>query len=262
MTREHNIAERGREPACIPSTFEMKACYQRHMLYGTLISCLLIVLPTLVWAYWPDGGTGDRLVPPEPPDSTKVDTVFISATLFDEFEVVKEQPIVGPPPGGAQLPPEPGDNTGGEIVVIDDSTFLTDEGQLGGWGSEVIGPDGDDDWNIFDGPGGGVVFVPDTTSEFHLLDEVDRRPDMIDMPKPQYPSLAQKAGIEGLVVLHVLVDIDGSARKVMVYGERPEGFRFGEFAARAANEAVFAPAINGRQPVRCWVSFTVKFELE
>ena len=261
MTREYDGADRGREPAYIPSTYEMKACYQRHMLYGTLISCLIVVIPTLVLAYWPSGGDDGGCVPPIPPDPPEVDTVFISKTMFEEFWVEQEKPPVVLPPGGAPPPRKAGDNTGGEIVVVDDSTFLIDEYQFGDGGSEVIGPDSDDSYDFFASPGSGTVFVPDT-NEYRMLDDIEQHPEMIDMPKPKYPSLAQKAGIEGLVVLHVLVDIDGSAREVVVYGERPEGFRFGEFAARAAEKTAFAPAIHGHQPVRCWVSFTVEFKME
>jgi len=69
-------------------------------------------------------------------------------------------------------------------------------------------------------------------------------------------------GAEGIVVLHVLVGIDGKVLQVKVYSESNANFAFGKYAVEAAKSAVFMPAIFHHQPVRCWVSFPVEFQIE
>jgi protein TonB len=76
----------------------------------------------------------------------------------------------------------------------------------------------------------------------------------------KYPDLAKRAGIEGRVVLRVLVDKDGSARKYFI--EDTEN----ELLNQAAIDAVkaygrFKPAIQNQEPIMCWISIPIQFRL-
>lgn len=76
----------------------------------------------------------------------------------------------------------------------------------------------------------------------------------------KYPDLAKRAGIEGRVVLRVLVDKDGSVRKLFI--EDSEN----ELLNSAAIDAVksygrFKPAIQNQEPIMCWISIPIQFRL-
>jgi protein TonB len=229
------------------------------MLIGLLLASIIIVAPTLVVAYWKttldNGGN-------EPPDQPGPDTVFVDSSILEEIIIISD----GPSPPSVMDQARPSDPLTNEIrgykpvadslgtdIPIDTRRDIstTPGGDTGDAGIY-------DDWL---GRSGGTVFIQDTAT-YSLSDIVEQPPEMIFMPDPEYPPLARRAGIEGSVMLHVLVDVDGTVRQVRVHAESVTGFRFGDYAAQAARQAVFRPAIQGHQPVRCWVSFGVRFQLE
>lgn len=86
----------------------------------------------------------------------------------------------------------------------------------------------------------------------------------VDLPKLQglvnYPEMARRAGIEGKVVLRVLVDKQGNAKKVLV--ESSDNKLLDKEAIEAIKKyGKFEPAIQNRQPVTCWVSIPIVFKL-
>jgi protein TonB len=80
----------------------------------------------------------------------------------------------------------------------------------------------------------------------------------IEMPKPLYPELAQRAKLTGVVSVEVVVDASGK-----VIGARavsgPEMLR--EAAERAARQAKFTPAMLSGQPVRVIGTINYNFSL-
>lgn len=86
-----------------------------------------------------------------------------------------------------------------------------------------------------------------------------------DLPKLQklvkYPDIARRSGIQGRVVLRVLVDKDGSIRKKKIEASDNE---FLNQAALDALEAYgkFQPAIQNNAPVMCWVTVPITFKLK
>jgi len=83
----------------------------------------------------------------------------------------------------------------------------------------------------------------------------------LNNPKPAYPPLARRMGMEGTVMLKVLVSREGTALKVEV--AHSSGFATLD---RAATEAVknwrFIPARRAFQPVDEWVQVPVAFRLK
>ncbi len=77
--------------------------------------------------------------------------------------------------------------------------------------------------------------------------------------RPEYPELARKAGIEGTVILRVLIDKDGRVRDVMV--ARKVGAGLDEAAVEAIKRTTYTPAIQNNRPVAVWVAQTVVFRL-
>jgi protein TonB len=79
-------------------------------------------------------------------------------------------------------------------------------------------------------------------------------------PKPSYPALARRQGLQGTVVLHVLVDETGHAGKVHL--QRSSGARLLDAAALAAvRDWHFVPARRGDTALAAWVEVPVRFSL-
>jgi protein TonB len=85
------------------------------------------------------------------------------------------------------------------------------------------------------------------------------RPVATQVPTTEYPPDALAQGIEGRVVLRLLVDETGAVVDAVVVEDPGHGF--GAAAARAARRFRFEPARRGDQPVATWLRFTVSFEI-
>jgi len=83
----------------------------------------------------------------------------------------------------------------------------------------------------------------------------------LNNPKPGYPAFARRMGMEGTVMLKVLVSRQGVALKIEV--AHSSGY---EILDRAAAEAVknwrFVPAMQGDSPVEEWVQVPLAFHLK
>lgn len=79
------------------------------------------------------------------------------------------------------------------------------------------------------------------------------------MSKLQYPELAKKAGLEGKVVLRVLVRRNGSVKKYIV--ENSDSELFNKSAGDAVMKTQFLPALQNGKPVACWLSVPISFKI-
>jgi protein TonB len=76
---------------------------------------------------------------------------------------------------------------------------------------------------------------------------------------PDYPEMARKAGIEGMVILLVLIDKEGKVRDVQV--RKGIGAGLDEAAVAAVRQTPFTPAIQNSRPVAVWMSVPIRFRL-
>ncbi|MBT4485471.1 MAG: energy transducer TonB [Candidatus Latescibacteria bacterium] len=76
---------------------------------------------------------------------------------------------------------------------------------------------------------------------------------------PEYPEIAERAGIEGNVTMKVLVNKEGLVDSVEVIGG-PKVFH--KSSIEAARKTKFTPAKHMDRAVSCWVIMPFKFELE
>jgi periplasmic protein TonB len=104
---------------------------------------------------------------------------------------------------------------------------------------------------------GGTAKVPprEVTEAFT---HADVPPVPIDAPKPAYPDWAREAGVEGKVVLRVLVGADGLPIRVDIISG-PKGLT--EEAQKAVQRWKFRPGLSGKIPVKVWVEVPVSFRL-
>jgi TonB family protein len=103
----------------------------------------------------------------------------------------------------------------------------------------------------------------------HLLDhdqvagfeakEVDVKAEITAKPLPVYTREARRVGVQGVVVLKVLLRGDGKLDRVRVVRRLPFGLT--ENAIRVACEIKFKPALKAGQPVAQWVAVQYAFRL-
>ena len=89
----------------------------------------------------------------------------------------------------------------------------------------------------------------------------DTPPKLIKLVKPRYPDIARKAGIEGMVILKILVDVDGKVVDAKVL-KSLGNVGCDEAAIEAAKKCAFEPALQRDKPVKVWVSYPVRFMLK
>lgn len=101
-------------------------------------------------------------------------------------------------------------------------------------------------------------FLPGST-EFVA---VEQEPVVVKKVQPDYPEMARQTGLEGMVVVRILVYKDGTVKDVIVV--RPSGTSVGfeEAAIAACKQWVFKPAIQNQKPVSVWVNYPVKFAIK
>ncbi|GHV82711.1 hypothetical protein AGMMS50212_00510 [Spirochaetia bacterium] len=86
--------------------------------------------------------------------------------------------------------------------------------------------------------------------------EFDRNDLIVD-----YPPIAQRSGIEGIVYLELFIDKEGYVRKVIVLKETPPGKGFGEAAVRAFQSKKCKPAKANGEAVAVRYRYPVRFIL-
>ena len=94
------------------------------------------------------------------------------------------------------------------------------------------------------------------------IQEPDEYPT-VDLAKIQssiiYPENAKKNGIEGTVIVRVLVSKTGSVVKTIV--DRTDNKALTNAAVQAVKKARFTPATKDGKTMNCWVSLPISFKL-
>ena len=93
--------------------------------------------------------------------------------------------------------------------------------------------------------------------EFYAFDEA---PVMTKFVNPKYPDLARQAGIEGTVLLNVLVGNDGKVLQVSVI-QSDVTPAMEKAAMEAAKQFLFKPAKQRTVPVKARVAIPIRFKL-
>ena len=89
----------------------------------------------------------------------------------------------------------------------------------------------------------------------------EEQPIQVVTVHPDYPEMARRAQIEGVVWVKALVDKKGKVRDVIILKESGANAGFEESAIDAAMKTEWKPAISNGQPVAVWVSYKIVFTL-
>jgi len=91
--------------------------------------------------------------------------------------------------------------------------------------------------------------------------KVEVKPKPISIPKPEYPELARKAGIEGKAIVEAIVDTDGSVMDARIFKSSGNPM-LDEAAIAAARRSKFTPAKQRDMFVRVRVNIPFDFKLQ
>jgi len=178
---------------------------------------------------------------PEPP--------YSGVVIIDKYPI-PPRPIPPNPRPKPRVDPEP--MAGGTLRLADGLDTLAtwdSQGVRGGTGTvpEVVS----------DADGAAVDFAS-VPSEPEIWLAVEREPELVSLRSPAYPELAREAGIEGKVLVRVLVGADGFVRSCEVL----EGvLGLDEAALAAARTAVFKPAEQQGRAVATFIVIPIEFAL-
>ncbi|KHD87389.1 MAG: energy transducer TonB [Bdellovibrio sp. ArHS] len=90
--------------------------------------------------------------------------------------------------------------------------------------------------------------------------EITRFPKVKKEIKAQYPEEAKKAGVDGPVVLEIIIDKAGQVRDVKLVSGPGHGLN--ESAIEALRKFEFQPAFKGEESVAVKIRYTYRFKLE
>jgi len=161
--------------------------------------------------------------------------------------VVRTTPTTTPPDRGIYDPTSRVDEPTIELPKVDPRGGLTRVG---------VPPNGDpkgDGEETFNAP---AASDPDPPEEVFVA--FDEPPMPISHPDPIYPDWARENGIEGRIILHALIGVDGRVRRLTVIRGIPA---LSESAAEALRRWTFRPAKSNHQPVAVWIEVPFLFRL-
>lgn len=84
------------------------------------------------------------------------------------------------------------------------------------------------------------------------------QPSVLGLEKPEYPQVARRLGLEGLIHASVLVDENGEVAEVR-FSKGHQGFR--DSIKKALKKAKFNPATKNGVPGKMWIELSFHFEL-
>jgi protein TonB len=106
-----------------------------------------------------------------------------------------------------------------------------------------------------------AIFSSAAAAQEYEAKDVDTKPKIIRQMPVNYPSLAKRNGVEGRVVVRVLIGKKGKAEEMKVVASEPEGI-FDENALKSLKYWQFRPGILNGELVPTWVSIPLTFKLD
>ncbi len=108
-----------------------------------------------------------------------------------------------------------------------------------------------------------TVFSSDITqsenTKIFKFSEVDKKPKILKMIRPDYPELAKKNRIEGRVTVKITIDEKGVVEKAEILKSIPE---LDEVVLESAKKYTFEPAENDGKPVKISMILPISFALD
>jgi periplasmic protein TonB len=202
------------------------------------------------------GGQGGGPVQP----STVAATRAAAPAAAHSLQVPAPRPTVVPLPPPTDPDPElDHSDTPGTTLEDSGAPGMDSTGVRGPGGGIGVGPGGSaGGGNAEDGRGtgsGGDVVYDEGRSD--ITPPVQRATRAF----PRYPELARKAGVEGSVVLLIVIDREGRVGEIEVLRAPDPRFGFDLAAIEAVKQWRYQPALLGGRPVAVQASVTIEFTI-
>ncbi|MCK5032208.1 MAG: energy transducer TonB [Calditrichia bacterium] len=199
---------------------DLKLKYRKVLETSLVVSLMMLVI---LFFSFKQFETTTQL--PESPD-IQIEVIDIPPT---------EQISKPPPPSRPSIPIEAEDDELLDDVTIEDTEI------------------------IFDAPENAPPPPPPEDDEVFEFFAVSDKPVMLKQAKPDYPDLARKAQIEGIVVVTVTIGKTGKVEKAVIFKSIP---MLDEEALLAAKKCVFKPAKQRDKFVRVKMNIPFNFRLK
>ncbi|MEZ4772873.1 MAG: energy transducer TonB [Bacteroidia bacterium] len=247
--------------------FSLRKSYPHHLLAGTTV----IGITAFLLTFGPLIAKSMGFYQVVPYEKEKIAIVINPFEIPQPPAIDEETPELPPPPRIekdlrtlAYLIPEPTpeedlDDDEASIVLIDS---LKDVPNIG-----LIDKAGADEIAFFPGELDGTGSIPEVIVEREVPIDVfivaDEEPQPVNMSEVQkligYPQIARDAGIQGSVIVRVLVDKKGNYTKHKVINQ------VHPILEKAVTDHIdklqFTPAIQGKKPIQFWVNIPFNFKL-
>lgn len=224
--------------------FELKRTYQKNFSLALLVAAaihIVIIGSIFLYSYIKSEREKDVLVIKSLADLGPPPTI----TEIQQPQIPISQPIVTPPAVGTPKPIP--DEQATEEVTLATQKELADINPISKGTSDTVVINVD--------PGD---YLP-SEGEFVPVQEM---PQIIKNVIPEYPERAKNAGVEGQVVVAILVDKEGKVREVKLVKSSGANAGFEEAALDAAKQMIFKPAIQNNKPVAVWTYQPFNFKLK
>lgn len=103
------------------------------------------------------------------------------------------------------------------------------------------------------------ALLGDVNNVVMTADTVDDLPSPINQIAPSVPDRARAKGIEGLVVVSLLIGVDGRIQNVKLVESKPPGI-FDDAVTSAVKQWTFSPAMYQGQPVPLRIDYPFRFK--
>jgi len=229
--------------------FELKQAYRKNMFIGmfTAIALHLVIIGSIFLISYlsskPPEVAGTIVINPST-DLGAPPTLYPKDIPIRVTAPERAQPSIGvPTPVPEEDAPE-----GVEVATMDDLAAMVAL-------LPIIDLDESGDKNIIIEDLEELLPSP---NDFVACEEM---PTQVVTVHPDYPEMARRAQIEGVVWVKALVDKKGKVRDVIILKESGANAGFEEAAFDAAMKTEWKPAISNGQPVIVWVSYRIIFTL-
>jgi len=186
-----------------------------------------------------------------------IKTIDVPGIPFDPTILRKYIPAA---PLGDVVPVQPAVRTDGAIQPVDQVDEDRTKDVVVPTGEQVVPGVGDPNAKVGQptgtGTGTGILEPVEPKPEDYIFTE--ELPQAIGKVVPEYPSIARQAGMEGRVVVRMLIGTDGRVRRAEI--EKGSAL-FDEEALKAARQWTFTPALTDGKPVMVWVRVPFDFRL-
>lgn len=229
---------------------DLKRKYQKNMLIGFFTAGIFFVSVFALASNW---SKEYEKIPVFVEKDPRLDTLIV-------YPPIPPKPIdiedirTGPPPDAPEI---------GQIVAVDDTLVkeaeeIPTQNQLMKW----IPNEPQFDPIEYASEANIEKIVNALLAKQDTFVPYDEGPVIINKFQPVYPSLAKKAGLEGVVWLKAWIDPEGTVRDVSIVNSSEKDAGFEEAAIEAAYKTTWKPAIANGQPVALWITYKVEFILK